>query len=78
MNILQQFCDAVEAHIVSAGINPTAFGKEALKDPSFVFELRAGREPALKTIEKVQEYMLANRPAAAAESIAESAEGATP
>ncbi len=35
------------------------FGRKALKDPNFVFDLRKGRCPNLRTIQRVREFMSA-------------------
>lgn len=34
----------IETFLAEAGMTPTAFGRDALSDPGFVFELRAGRD----------------------------------
>ena len=36
---------------------PTRFGREAVKDPKFVFQLREGREPRGVTVRKVVRYL---------------------
>lgn len=54
---LRQFCDEVEGYLSKTGIDPTNFGKSALKDPRFVFDLRLGRQPRFSTIQRVREYM---------------------
>ena len=33
------------------------FGREAMKDPRFVFDLRNGREPRKRTVERVRAYL---------------------
>lgn len=33
------------------------FGREAMKDPRFVFDLRNGREPRARTVERVLAYL---------------------
>ena len=33
------------------------FGREAVRDPRFVFDLRNGREPRPRTIERVLAYL---------------------
>jgi hypothetical protein len=35
----------VERYLRRSGIPPTRFGREAVRDPRFVFDLRSGREP---------------------------------
>ena len=36
---------------------PTRFGREAVGDPRFVFDLRKGRDPRPRTIERVRAYL---------------------
>jgi hypothetical protein len=40
-------------------MTPTAFGKNAVSDPGFVFGLRSGREPRRDTITRVRDFMQA-------------------
>ena len=36
---------------------PTRFGREAVGDPRFVFDLRNGRDPRPETVERVLAYL---------------------
>lgn len=36
---------------------PTRFGREAVGDPRFVFDLRNGRDPRPRTIARVRAYL---------------------
>jgi hypothetical protein len=36
---------------------PTRFGREAVGDPRFVFDLRNGRDPRPRTVERVLAYL---------------------
>jgi hypothetical protein len=47
----------VEKHIKDWRMPPTRFGREAVGDPRFVFDLRSGREPRRATVEKVERYI---------------------
>lgn len=47
----------VEKYLHANSISPARFGREAMKDPRFVFDLRAGREPRAKTIRRVRAYL---------------------
>ncbi len=51
------FLAEIEAHLARAGIDPTSFGKQALADPSFVFDLRKGRSPSARTMDKVRSFI---------------------
>lgn len=54
---LEAFRENVETFLLISGMTPTTFGKEAVGDPSFVFDLRDGREPRSATMNRVREYM---------------------
>lgn len=58
MNISEKFLFEIEEFLSKAGMRPTVFGKDALGDPGFVFGLRKGRSPSLKTMDRVQSFML--------------------
>jgi len=47
-------------------MRPTAFGKAALNDPSFVRDLRAGRKPNLGVVDRVHEFIRQHDASAAA------------
>jgi len=51
------FLAEIEAFLKTSGSDATAFGKLALGDPSFVFDLRKGRSPSTRTMEKVRAAM---------------------
>lgn len=36
---------------------PTRFGRDAVGDPRFVFDLRNGRDPRPRTVERVLAYL---------------------
>jgi homoserine dehydrogenase len=43
------FLERVERAITESGLTPTAFGREAIGDPTYVFYLRKGRESRSET-----------------------------
>lgn len=47
----------IENHLKVRRMPPTRFGREAVGDPSFVFNLRNGREPRASTVARVQAYL---------------------
>ena len=47
----------VEKYLHANHISPARFGREAMKDPRFVFDLRAGREPRARTVRRVRAYL---------------------
>lgn len=53
-----QFLKAIDAAIEARGMTATEFGRLAVKDPNFVFDVRASRRsPTLKTVEKVMRFI---------------------
>lgn len=53
----EQFLKSIEDFISVNEMTPTGFGRAALGDPSFVFELREGRNVGFKTVERVVAFM---------------------
>lgn len=57
MHILRE----VEKFLKSSNIPAARFGREAMRDPRFVFDLRNGREPRPRTVERVRAFLLEAR-----------------
>jgi hypothetical protein len=47
----------IEQYIERHGLSPTRFGRLAVKDPRFVYDLRAGRTPRLVTQSRVSAFL---------------------
>jgi hypothetical protein len=47
----------VEKFLRQSDIAPTRFGREAVGDPRFVFDLRNGRDPRPQTVERVRAFL---------------------
>ena len=47
----------VEKFLNFSNMEATKFGREVVKDPRFVFDLRNGREPRPRTIAKVRDFL---------------------
>ena len=47
----------VERYLRRSGTAPTRFGRDAVRDPRFVFDLRRGREPRESTRRRVFEFL---------------------
>lgn len=47
----------LEKFLRTSKISAARFGREAMGDPRFIFDLRNGREPRYQTIERVRAYM---------------------
>lgn len=54
-----QLLREVEKHLRQNDTPPTRFGREAMGDPRFVFDLRNGRDPRPGTIARVLAYLRA-------------------
>jgi len=51
----------VERFLKNSSMPAAKFGREAVKDPRFVFDLRKGREPRPRTIERIRAFLEASR-----------------
>ena len=49
--------DRIELHLKETHISATRFGRRAVGDPRFVLDLRLGRRPRRRTLEKVESYL---------------------
>jgi sulfate adenylyltransferase subunit 2 len=58
-SVSQSFLSEIERFLDSSGLEPTALGKQALGDPNFVFDLRKGRSPSTRTMDKVKTWIAA-------------------
>jgi 2,4-dienoyl-CoA reductase-like NADH-dependent reductase (Old Yellow Enzyme family) len=47
----------IEQFLRRTGMAPTAFGREAVRDPRLVFDLRRGREPTDRMKRRVEHFM---------------------
>lgn len=59
---------AIEAHCAKNGIAESTFGALALNDPNFVTDLRSGREPRRKTVNRAFDFILTGRTFAEAQA----------
>jgi sulfate adenylyltransferase subunit 2 len=77
--VAKSFLTEIERFLDSESIEPTTLGKQALADPSFVFDLRKGRSPSTRTVEKVRNW-IAQQKAGSARTAATATEssGETP
>ncbi len=53
MHILRR----IEVFLRSTDVTPTRFGRDAVNDPRFVFDLRRGREPRPQTVARVVDFL---------------------
>ena len=47
----------IEVFLRRTGMHPTTFGREAVGDPRFVFDLRRGRTPRTRMERRVEHFM---------------------
>ena len=47
----------IERYLRASDMPPTRFGRETVRDPRFVFDLRSGREPRVETERKVLDWL---------------------
>ncbi len=47
----------VEKYLKNSNMPAARFGREAMGDPRFVFDLRNGREPRPRTIQRIRAFL---------------------
>ena len=47
----------IERYLKSTRTPPARFGRQAMGDPAFVFDLRDGRDPREQTVARVNAYL---------------------
>lgn len=47
----------VEKFLRDSKVPAASFGREVMRDPRFVFDLRNGREPRSRTVDRVRAYL---------------------
>jgi predicted transcriptional regulator len=54
----EDLLNEIEATLTKTGLSATKFGKDAVGDPSFVFDLREGkRDLRMSTVQKVRDFI---------------------
>jgi 2,4-dienoyl-CoA reductase-like NADH-dependent reductase (Old Yellow Enzyme family) len=56
----------IERYLRETDTPATRFGREAVRDPRFVFDLRLGREPRPQTEQRVRAFLDARQPQSSA------------
>jgi hypothetical protein len=57
MNHQLQFIGRIDQFLADTGLAETTFGRMACNDSTFVADLREGRSPSLRTLERVETFM---------------------
>jgi hypothetical protein len=57
MTHAEAFIIEIDAFLALSGLSASAFGRAAVNDPNFVGDLRKGRMPNLRLVDRVQEYI---------------------
>lgn len=65
MNLLER----IEKHLKDNHISATRFGRRAVGDPRFVLDLRMGRRPRRRTLERLEAYLAALEVSTKAEGV---------
>ena len=47
----------IENFLRNTGMAPTRFGRDAVRDPRLVFDMRNGREPTPRMIRRIEHFM---------------------
>ena len=47
----------IERFLRKSDMPATRFGRETVRDPRFVFDLRSGREPRSETVRRVHDWL---------------------
>jgi hypothetical protein len=55
------FLAEIEAFLTHERVASSAFGRAAVGDPNFVRQLRGGRAPSLRLVDRARAYMAARR-----------------
>lgn len=52
-----EFISRIDRFLAESGMTPTAFGRAAVNDPNLVGDLRSGRMPNLRTLQRISDFM---------------------
>jgi hypothetical protein len=54
--------EQIDAFLRATKMSASRLGRDALGDPQFVFQLRDGREPRSRTVDRMLDYLQQNHP----------------
>lgn len=52
-----EFLRKIEKFLHDMNMAPTRFGRDAVRDPRLVFDMRNGREPGARTRKRIERFM---------------------
>lgn len=58
----------IETFLRDTGMAPTRFGRDAVRDPRIVFDMRRGREPSQRMCRRLQHFITHHRDMNAAQA----------
>lgn len=58
----------IEKFLRETGMAPTRFGREAVRDPRIVLDMRNGREPTIRMCRRLDHFMASQDPQAGAQA----------
>lgn len=53
-----ELLERIEHHLKESNTSATRFGRRAVGDPRFVLDLRMGRQPRRRMLERVERYLM--------------------
>ena len=59
MDAQTKFLAEIESFCRRHDVSAKRFGQQAAKDPNFVSDIRNGRSPSLRTVERIRKFMTA-------------------
>lgn len=71
---LDKFKARIERFLKRTGMAPGCFGREAMGDPTFVFDLRNGKSPRPQTMDRAELYIDQFKSRASSEASLQAAE----
>lgn len=69
MQAITDFLAEVDGFLSRSGMSASAFGRAAVSDPNFIADVRTGRAPSLRLVQRVKDFIAEQEraPAEAAE-----------
>lgn len=62
MTSREKLLQEIEAFLVRTGMTQTSFGRDSIRDPAIVADIRKGKNPRLDTADKLRAFMASWEP----------------